>query len=389
MNQRKALWLGAAAVLAVAAGVFLNLQRSSRQADLGSQDVFPDLEASLAEVTEIRLSKGDGSRVTLRKGGKTPSQWTVAERQYPADPVRIRELALGLAKLRVVEAKTSDPANYPKLGVETPDTPAATGTLVEVVAGPRTWSLIVGKGADGRAIYVRRPAEAGSLLAAPFLTVDPDQLRWIDRLLVDLPGAGVHEIAVKPGKGPAYLLSRAGRDAGLALSPTPRGRAAASSMVLGGQVEALASFHFDDVRAVPDPPPAYPDKATWRTFDGQVIEFNGRRDGENAYVTVTATRDAALAAKFAPPPAAAAPAPGEKAPADEAKAAEGKPAAENTAGDKAPAADGGTSAKPAEEAGANSVERLATRVTGVEYQIPVYKYESLFKPLEELLEPKK
>jgi hypothetical protein len=383
MNQRKAMWLGAAAVLAVAAGVLLNLHRSSRQADLGGQDVFPDLEASLAAVTEIRLSKGDGSRVTLRKGEKDASNWTVVERQYAADPVRIRELALGLAKLRVVEAKTSDPANYPKLGVEAPDQPTATGTLVEAVAGPKSWSLIVGKGADGRAMYVRRPSEAGSLLAAPFLSVDPDPLRWIDRLLVDLPGAGVNEIAVKPGKGLAYLLRRAERGAELALSPVPRGRAAASSMVLGGQVEALASFHFDDLRAVPDPAPAYPDTATWRTFDGQVIEFHGRSDGENAYVTVTATRDAALAAKFAPPPAAAAP----TAPAAEAKPAEATPVDAKSAA--APAADPRPASKPAEEPGANTVERLASRVTGVEYEIPVYKYESLFKPLEELLEPKK
>ena len=70
---------------------------------------------------------------------------------------------MALAKsLKIVERKTSDPANYAKLGVEAPDTPTATSTLVEVVAGKKTWSLIVGKGADGRAVYVRKPAEAAS-----------------------------------------------------------------------------------------------------------------------------------------------------------------------------------------------------------------------------------
>ena len=34
--------------------------------------------------------------------------------------------------MKVVERKTSDPANYPKLGVEAPDKPTATSTLVEV-----------------------------------------------------------------------------------------------------------------------------------------------------------------------------------------------------------------------------------------------------------------
>ncbi len=372
MNQRKTLWLAAIAVLAVAAGVVLSVQRSSRQSDLGGSDVFPDLQASLGEVTEIRLSKGDGSRVTLRKGdGQGAPGWTVVERQFPADPVRVRELALALAKLRVLEAKTSDPANYAKLGVETPDTPAATSTLVEVVAGQKTWSLIVGKGSEGRALYVRKPSEAGSLLAAPFIAVDPDQKRWIDRLLVDLPGAGIHDISVQTGKGTAYLLKRAERGAAdLALTPVPRGRAAANSMVLNGQAESLGAFHFDDVRALPDPAPSYPDSATFRGFDGQVIEFAGRRDGEKALVTVKAHRDPALAAKFAPPPAAAKP-------------------AENAA-DKAEAP---PAAKPeprtAEEPGAHTVERLASRVNGVEFEIPLYKYEALFKPLEELLEPRK
>jgi hypothetical protein len=32
------------------------------------------------------------------------------------------------------------------------------------------------------------------------------------------------------------------------------------------------------------------------------------------------------------------------------------------------------------------VERLAARATGVQYEIPAYKYDALFKPVEELLE---
>ena len=37
------------------------------------------------------------------------------------------------------------------------------------------------------------------------------------------------------------------------------------------------------------------------SFDGQVIEFAGRRDGEKTYVSVSARRDAALAAQFPAP----------------------------------------------------------------------------------------
>jgi hypothetical protein len=372
MTRRNFLVLAGVAGVLLAAGVWLDANRAGRQADIAGGEVFADLKPALADIEEIRFSKGDGSRTTLRRGA---GGWTVVERNYPADINRVREFALGLAGMKIVERKTSDPANYPKLGVEAPDTPTASGTLVEVVAGKKTWSLIVGKGAEGRTAYVRKPAEAASALASPSVVADPDQKRWIDRLVTDIPGADVHDIAVRPASGPAYLLTRAKPgDPDLALSPVPKGRTTVSSMSLDSQADVLASFLFDDVRAIADPAPAATDHATWRTFDGQVIEFAGRRSGDKAFITVTARRDAALAAQFpAPAPATPAPAPA-AAPATSA-AAPAAPAAPPAPAAPAPP-------KPA----AQTVERLAARAAGVEYEIPAYKYDALFKPQEELLE---
>ena len=190
MNQKSMLAMAGAAVLLIGAAIWISTHRSNQQATLDGASVFADLKPALGEVEEIRFSKGDGSRTTLRKNA---DGWVVVERQYPADAGRVRELALALANLKVVERKTSDPANYAKLGVEAPDTPTAGSTLVEVVAGKKTWALIVGKGAGGRAVYVRKPAEAASSLAEPLIAADPDQKRWIDRHLTDLPGASVHD----------------------------------------------------------------------------------------------------------------------------------------------------------------------------------------------------
>ncbi len=360
MNRRNLTLLAVAAVLLLGAGIWLNAHRAGQQTVQSGERVFPDLAAALGDVGEIRISRGDGSHTTLRRDA---AGWTVVERNYPADPARVRDLAFALANLEIVERKTSDPANYPKLGVEAADTPTATSTLVEVVAGQKSWPLIVGKGAEGRAVYVRKPTEAASALAEPTLSVDPDQKRWIDRLLTDLPGPQVHDISVKPASGPAYLLKRAEPGADLALSPVPRGRTPVSSMSTDAQAGALTSFNFDDVRAAPSPAPAATDRATFRTFDGQVIEFAGRREGGKAYVSVSAQRDPALAAQF--------PQPGSPTP----------------AADAAPTRVATTPAEAA-KSGAQTVERLATRTAGVEFEIPVYKYESLFKPQEELLEKK-
>lgn len=374
MIHKRSGLLAAAALVLLVAGLWLSMHKSSVQGDLGGGSVFADLGPAVGDVSEVRLSKGDGSRVTLRKAGDA---WKVVERDYAADASRVRELILSLTSMKVIEAKTSDPANYPKLGVEAPDAPTATSTLLEVVAGAKTWSLIVGKSAEGRAIYIRKPADATSALAQPALTVDPDPKRWLDRQVTDLPGASVQEIAVKPATGPAYLLSRAARtDTDLVLSPVPKGRQAASSMSVNGQADTLTAFNFDDMRPIPESAPPATDHATFRTFDGQVLEFAGRRQDNKAFVTVTATRDAALAARFAAPPAAA-PAATPVTPAADSAAA---PSPAPPAGEPPTV----TPAKPEDQ----TVERLAERARGIEYEIPQYKYEALFKPQEQLLEPK-
>ncbi len=376
MMRNRSLMLAAAAAVLLIAGLWLSLHRASEQADLGGGQVFADLTAALGEVTEIRLSRGDGSRTTLRKAA---GGWTVVEREYPADSARVRDLALGLAGMKFIERKTSDPASYARLGVEAPDTPTATSTLVEVVAGDKKWALIVGKNAEGRAVYVRKPKEAASALVEPAITVEPDPKRWIDRALVDIPGASVHDISVKPAGGPSYLLTRAKRgDADLTLSPVPRGRSAASSMSLNGQADTLTAFSFDDMRAVPATPPAATDHATFRTFDGQVFEFAGRKEADKAWVTVTTTRDAALAAQFpAPPPAA--------------PATPATPVATVPTTAATPPATTASTATPAPSPAKTpdqSAERLAARAKGLEFEIPLYKYETLFRKQEDLLEPK-
>jgi hypothetical protein len=139
-------------------------------------------------------------------------------------------------------------------------------------------------------------------------------------------------------------------------------------MSLNGQADALTAFHFDEVRALPATAAAPSDTATYRTFDGQVIELAGHREGEKTYITVTAHRDAALAAKFPEPVSAPATAV--------------TPAAPDKAAAPAPASPTPVAVEPADQ----TAEKLASRAKGVEYEVPAYKYEAIFKKQAELLE---
>ncbi len=135
----------------VVLAAWLSSNRPTTKATLAGQPVLQGFDTgTVNSVTEIRLSKGDGTKTTLKKGS---TDWTVGERDYPADSGKVRKLLLDLAALNVVEEKTSLPENYPALGVEDTTSDKATGTRVDAVTPGKTFSLIIGKSV-GREVRV-------------------------------------------------------------------------------------------------------------------------------------------------------------------------------------------------------------------------------------------
>lgn len=277
MSGRRLLWLAVGAV--VVAGLAALLARSPRsEGEHVGQSVLEGLESNLNAVTELRLSKGDGDRVTLRKGA---TDWRVAERDYPADAGRIRKLLLDLAALEVQEEKTRTPANYRQLGVEDVVAPEATGTLLEVISPQRSYTLIVGKPAGTRSSYVRVPKAEPSLQAKPQVNVDADPKRWIDRTLLDLPRERVREVNVQtPGAAP-YSVSRTTREqTDFAVQGVPKGRELTMPTVGNAAASALTSLNLDDVRRAAQPAQEPKDRATatFVTFDGLTLELAGHKE---------------------------------------------------------------------------------------------------------------
>ncbi len=139
-------------------------------------------------------------------------------------------------------------------------------------------------------------------------------------------------------------------------------------MSLNSQADSLVSLNFDDMRPAPAATAPATDHTTYRLFDGQVFEIAGRKEADKAYITDHgAPRRRARGA--VPGTATGCPA-----------AAPAAPAANPAPAAPAPA--------PAAPAADQTSERLAARAKGLEFEIPLYKYESLFRHLEDMLEPK-
>jgi hypothetical protein len=320
------------ALLTLSAALFFATQRN-RSPDPHGGALLPALASELNTVTALSVLKGSATpTVTIHKQGE---QWSVAQRgDYPADVAKLRKLLLALSEATIREQKTSNPENYSLIGVEDPTIAGATGAQLNLLAQDGAHALIVGKTvAEGS--FVRRAGETSSYIVEPGISFDAEPRFWIDSKLIDIPAAQIQSITLKPAAGPGYTVHRiaAAKSAaatsgppneGFVLDGLPAGRTAADPQLLAPSPTAFSSLSVDDVAAAGDIDFGMPSIATLSLSDGNILTFTGAAIGDKRWIQVLASKDAAL----------------------------------------------------------------TTKTAGRAFQIAAYRYDAIFRPLEQLLVPK-
>ena len=365
MSGRRLATLLALALAVIGAALWLGARRTAPQDTAVGEPVLRGLAAELDQVSGIRIvGAGDRALVTLER---RDGDWLVRELGYAADSPRVRRLLLALGDLRVTEQKTTDPAGHARLGVADVTDAQAQGLRLEL-AGPATpRTLIVGRTAGTQGSYVRIAGQPQALEARPALEVERAPRAWLARTVVDVAAARVQSFEIVRSDGHGWRGAKAQRDAAhYAVEGLPRGRELTHAGAPDATAGALGNLEFDDLRrAAPRAAGERPERATFRTFDGLVLDFEGRSAGTERWITLTVTADRALAARFAPTARAQAPAGSPQPPAASAQA---PPAGAPTPGEV-----------QAEAA------RLAARTAGWEYRLAPFRYDALFRPRDELL----
>lgn len=302
--------------------------------------LMPEFAERLADVAAVDITASE-ARLRL---AQTDGQWVVADKAgYPADGALVRRLLLGVAAARVVETKTSNSDNYPRLGVESPETPNAKSTQVDfkMADGGALAGLIIGKSATGQdRRYARVVGEETSYLVSGLPTAQAAAGEWLDGKLLNVDQARVRQVTVAGGKT-ALTVTRGKPDEDFQLSELPKGRKLKSYGGVDSLAASLTYLAFDDVR----PTAAMADTATrttLTTFDGLTVTVT--MDGGWAHFSASYDDSIATAAGEAVMP---------KAPSDvEAEVAD-----------------------------------INARLGGWDYKLPDYKLKDLGPALDDLLEP--
>ncbi len=284
------------AALAVICAAFYLSSRRNLQSDTRGGALFPTLAPELDTVTEVDILKGGTTpSVTLHKIG---NQWSVAERaDYPADLAKLRGLLRSVADARIVEEKTSDPANYPIIGVEDPTKAGASGAEVDVHARDGKHSLIVGK-PIGEGTFARRVGESRSYTVEPAISVEPEPRSWLDTRLLDIAESSIQSVEFKPATGAGYTLRRIKpKEDGFALDKTPAGRSALDPKALAPSASTLSGLTIEDVGAAKDVDFSQAARAVFTLEDGAVVTITGAAAGDKRWIEVQSSKDPALAKK--------------------------------------------------------------------------------------------
>jgi hypothetical protein len=352
MTSRRLLILAVIAIVAVAAALMLANKRTST-AQAPSDLIYPELKSQADSIKAIRIYKaGDTRALELIRNG---AEWTLTERGgYPVAAVKARRLVQALSDAKIAEEKTSDPAKYAALSVEDVAAADAKGVRIEIEGPATPVNLIVGKdGPGGKSSYVRRAGDKQSWLVNTQLSASPDIGDWLDKEIINVSADRVQSAVVAiEGQKPYTATKSARADADFSVDPLPKGKALSSPSAANSASSALMGLALDDVEpksVVANGKPSA--RATFKTFDGLVIDIHGYKKDAQRYITLTPTYDAALAEKFH---------------------------IKTATDDKA---------KP--EAAAPNVEEeakaAAAKVANWAYRIPDYKYDAIFRPMDELL----
>jgi hypothetical protein len=279
IQSNKFLILSVITVLAVIAAVIIS-DRNSPVTSLEKELLFSDLKEKINDVARIKIQGKEDSIRLVRENEK----WSVQEADnYPANFGKVRQIAIALSELEIDSAKTKNPENYSKLGVEDPESDGAESRLLTVVNGENRIlvSLIVGKerlsssSSENPGLYVRLPEQQQALLVNGDLDVSTNIVDWIDADLMNIEPKRIRQVSVTQLDGSTVSLTRNKDEDNFLLEDIPEGKEIKSEYTLNRQEDMLALLKIDGVRS--EQAFSFPDESvvtSVETYDGLNVLIN-------------------------------------------------------------------------------------------------------------------
>ena len=281
----------AAAVSLVTAGIVHSAYDTWSVETVTGEKLFEAFDDDASRVSSLMLRKGKDV-FTFKKddaGG-----WSITERGgYPADPKKVRELLVKLARAELVEAKTGDPKRYKLLDLGDPTKEDSGSTLVrmndsgdkvvgEVVIGKERISAF-GRGKSGS--YVRRPGKDQTWLTNVGLKPSMTVSDWVQPVFFRMALGEMSSLTLDPPDGdPVKIVTDPAKKETFKFQAIPEGKKTKSGVDATVMIKAIETLEMTDVRKAASakvPKDAVTISADLETTDAMKLRFKVLKIGEN------------------------------------------------------------------------------------------------------------
>jgi hypothetical protein len=303
--RTKTLVVLAGLTLATGAGAFYAThQRNAPDASAAvqNQPVLPGLAARIDGLARVEIERG-GAAFALQRGAD--GNWSLpGKADYPVAFEPVRRLALDMASLRILEARTANPALHGEIDLDGAGADQkATRVTLFGPDGQTLASLLVGRtrfgrqGTAGDGTFVRLAGQNQVWLAQGRVSVEREAARWLDRRLADVARERIASARIVAADGKYLAVSRdKPADEDFALADLPRGKKIKSAFDVNLVASALEGLELEDVRKADGLAfAADADYSEYRSFDGLVVRAQRARDGSDVWVRFAARFEPAAA----------------------------------------------------------------------------------------------
>jgi hypothetical protein len=284
VRPRTLLTLLILGVIAVAGGWYFGTAEkpSQEQAFNAGRLMFPDLAPRLQEAARIEITHQDKTTALAKRG----DAWGLVDRGgYAVQGSKLRGMLTALTELRLVEPRTTDPAQFSRLGLEDPNQKDATANLLRVLdaSGKPIIAVIVGhrrvrtQGNVPEQVYVRRPDDNQTWLAEGSLQVDADPQLWLERDIMNIDHTRIASVVVTHGDETLELA----RDGQKLVLKSPADHPPLDDYKVDDVDRGLELLTFQDVQTDKDPVGDKVGQSVYTISDGLAVTvtvFKGEKD---------------------------------------------------------------------------------------------------------------
>ncbi len=250
MNRRQLTILALLAAVSVGAtAVVLRTSTAGIASDHRGERVLPGLIDKTNQITGVVVRQGTDTLAIERRD----TGFVAADSGFPVKADTVRDLIASSLELSFEEARTSDPARYPDLGLADPGAAdggkeitirAGSGNLADFVVGNR--DNTVGGALGGE--FVRLEGQPQTWLARGNVRLPANRSDWFAGLDLGLKGDDIKKIEVMGGgRDGVSATASAGKPGELTLENVPEKRVA-DTFKVGRLASMIGSFAFQDVR---------------------------------------------------------------------------------------------------------------------------------------------